>query len=57
MNIGNSYKEKMVEQVERFREWISLVADILKSSKELGNDVSELNELDTALEDLGAVNE
>lgn len=57
MNTGNNLKEKMVEQVERFEKWVSLVTDMLKNSQELRNDISALNELDTALEDLKMVNE
>lgn len=57
MNTGNSFKEKMVEQVEKFGKWTALVTDMLKSSQEIKNDISALNELDTALNDLKEVNE
>lgn len=57
MNLGNSFKEKMIEQVEKFEKWMLLVTDMLKNSQELKNDVSALNELDTALDELKAVNE
>lgn len=50
MNSGNSFKEKMVEQVERFGEWISLMVMILKKGKQLRKDINSLGEIDTTIQ-------
>lgn len=50
MNIGNSYKEKMVEQVERFREWISFMVIIFRKGKQLRKDINSLDEIDTTIQ-------
>lgn len=55
-NLGNNLKEKMIEQAKKFEKWVSVTTAILKNSREVRNDVSTLNELDTALEDLKMVN-
>ena len=57
MNLGNIFETKLKEQSEKFVKWATLATDMLKNSQELRNDVSALNELNAALEDLKTVNE